>query len=54
MSVTDKTIHNQDAAQQVFRQFAWNLAGTLAKTGGKSGTARRRVARRVNAKRGGK
>ena len=22
--------HNREAAQQTFRQFAWNLAGTLA------------------------
>lgn len=22
--------HNRDSAQQTFRQFAWNLAGTLA------------------------
>lgn len=26
--------HNREAAQQTFRQFAWNLAGTLA--GGKA------------------
>ena len=24
---------NRDLAQQTFRQFAWNLAGTLAKPG---------------------
>lgn len=24
---------NREAAQQTFRQFAWNLAGTLAKAG---------------------
>lgn len=23
--------HNRENAQQTFRQFAWNLAGTLAK-----------------------
>lgn len=28
---------NRDAAQQTFRQFAWNLAGTLAERQGKSG-----------------
>jgi hypothetical protein len=34
---------NRESAQQTFRQFAWNLAGTLAKPGkpvikpGKSG-----------------
>ena len=32
------TKHNRENAQQTFRQFAWNLAGTLAssKTGGKA------------------
>lgn len=30
--------HNRENAQQTFRQFAWNLAGTLAssKAGGKT------------------
>lgn len=38
---------NRESAQQTFRQFAWNLAGTLAKEGQKgkapvrTGTARR-------------
>ncbi|WP_332716982.1 hypothetical protein [Pelagibacterium mangrovi] len=40
---TTKTPHNE--ATQVFRQFAWNLAGTLARrptkaAGGKTETAR--------------
>ena len=25
--------HNRENAQQTFRQFAWNLAGTLSKPG---------------------
>ena len=32
--MADKTNAPKGEAAQVFRQFAWNLAGTLAKSGG--------------------
>ncbi|WP_374620583.1 hypothetical protein [Devosia sp.] len=40
--MADKTNTAKGEAAQVFRQFAWNLAGTLAKSG--SGASRPRPA----------
>ena len=40
--MADKTSTAKGEAAQVFRQFAWNLAGTLAKSG--SGASRPRPA----------
>lgn len=41
----------REQAQQVFRQFAWHLAGTIVKTGSASKPKRRTHARRKPATR---
>lgn len=38
--------HNRENAQQTFRQFAWNLAGTLASAKAGSKTATRPAGKR--------
>lgn len=52
--MTDKPPSSSgEGAQQVFRQFAWNLAGTLAQSSRRKSkpAARSQPARRTNAKR---
>ena len=50
--MTDMSIcKTRDEARQIFRQFAWNIAGTLAKAGKSGAPARTTRIRRVTRKR---